>query len=87
MAAQFELYWLEIRPAKSKLNTKEKPTYPRYKKGGCMASSGSCKIGFSPNPWIGMGKIFSNGLEVKIKKDASTIQPSIDALLKLMWFL
>ena len=34
-----------------------------------MASSGFCKIGFSPNPWIGMGKIFSNGLEVKIKKD------------------
>ena len=35
----------------------DEPTYPKYKIGGCIAKAGSCKIGFKPNPSLGIGKI------------------------------
>ena len=35
----------------------DEPTYPKYKIGGWIAKAGSCKIGFKPNPSLGIGKI------------------------------
>ena len=35
----------------------EDPTYPKYKIGGWIAKAGSCKIGFKPNPSLGIGKM------------------------------
>ena len=45
-------------------NAAEKPTYPIYNNGGCIANAGSCKIGLKPNPFGCVGKILSKGFEV-----------------------
>ena len=54
--------------AKDEENTNEVPTYPKYKIGGWMANAGSCKIGLSPRPSVGVGNKYSKGFEVKIIK-------------------
>ena len=47
----------------------DKPTYPKYKKGGCKAKPGSCKSGLRPTPSIGAGSNLKNGLEPKNKNE------------------
>ena len=35
----------------------DEPTYPKYKIGGWIAKAGSCNIGLSPSPSVGIGWI------------------------------
>ena len=59
-------------PANAKDQTIDRPTYPRYKKGGWNANPGSCNRGFKPIPSSGIGNNFSNGFDLNFKK---TIKP------------
>ena len=57
-----------------------------------MAKAGSCKIGFSPKPSIGTGKIWLKGFEVfskKMKKPIIIIcwNNKVKILYCLDWFL
>jgi hypothetical protein len=45
-------------------NAAEKPTYPMYNNGGCIAKAGSCNKGLKPKPSGGIGEITSKGFEV-----------------------
>ena len=44
--------------------TIENPTYPRYKKGGCIAKPGSCNKGLRSEPSILGGNSLEKGFEV-----------------------
>ena len=41
--------------------------------GGCIAKAGSCKIGFKPKPWAGIGNNSSKALDVKRAKSKKPI--------------
>ena len=41
---------LQIKDASAKEKYIDEPTNPKYNRGGCIASAGSCNIGLRPKP-------------------------------------
>ncbi len=70
-----------ISAAMAKAKATEKPTYPMYNIGGCIAMPGSCNKGFSEAPSSGTLASRANGLDVKITNNRNPvlIMPSTES--------